>query len=394
MSETIIRQVQGDEMLEILPRLTAYAFQPTPPWPDEEERKQTLKNRGGVTYLALFEDGKPAACVATTRMTQHVRAARYGMGGVWAVATHPAARRKGFCKRLMTRLMENMRQDGLALTCLYPFRESFYERLGYITFPLQRKALFKPSGLAAVFDMRLYGEVELSLFGEAYPAYRQYCYNLLERCHGVAIFDEPEQVNSQKVNQWLALARIDGQVIGLMEYQLKGEQVTQLELRAIRFYYDDVRGRYLLLDWIARHVDQAEQVEVWLPPFEWPETWLADMQVKVGTASRAPMGRVLDVARLGGMQVGQGRFSFQLSDPQCPWNQGAWEFQALDGVLHVRPAKRADCNLGIQGLSALVYGAHDPAGFALRGWGDPTPELQALLRGMFPPKLAFIHEFF
>jgi predicted acetyltransferase len=287
-----------------------------------------------------------------------------------------------------------MRGAGQPLSCLYPFRESFYERLGYVTFPLQRKALFKPSGLAALLDMRLDGEVELSKFGDEYQTYREYCYSMLDRHHGMAIFDEANQANSQKIEQWLALAKIDGQIVGLMEYQLRGDQVTQFELRAVRFYYHDVRGRYLLLDWIARHVDQAEEVELWLPPFEWPETWLSDIRVKVETVSRAPMGRVLDVARVGGMQVGPGRFSFRLSDPLCPWNQGDWEFRSIDGALQVGPTEGADCDLSIQGLSALVYGTHDPADFAIRGWGKPTPELQMTMRGMFPPKLPFIHEFF
>ena len=32
--------------------------------------------------------------------------------------------------------------------------------------------------------------------------------------------------------------------------------------------------------------------------------WLAYMQVKIESDIRAPMGRVLDVAQIGGMQVG------------------------------------------------------------------------------------------
>jgi hypothetical protein len=50
--------------------------------------------------------------------------------------------------------------------------------------------------------------------------------------------------------------------------------------------------------------------------------------------------------------------------------------------------------LSIQGVSALVYGAHDPADFYVRGWGDPSPKVQAAMREMFPPALAHLHEMF
>jgi hypothetical protein len=179
-----------------------------------------------------------------------------------------------------------------------------------------------------------------------------------------------------------------------MAYDLKGENVTEFHLKATRFYYHTSLGRYLLLEWIARHIDQAATAELWLPPSELPETWLADLQVRLEAFKLAPMGRVLDVIRLEGMPAGPGGFTARLSDPLCPWNEGAWRFEGCDGVLQVSPSELAECQLSIQGLSALVYGTHDPADFPLRGWGDPTSRVQEAMRAMFPPKIPYIHEFF
>jgi hypothetical protein len=53
-----------------------------------------------------------------------------------------------------------------------------------------------------------------------------------------------------------------------------------------------------------------------------------------------------------------------------------------------------DCELSIQGLSALVYGTQDPGDFAVRGWGDPSPEVQAAMRTLFPPATPHLHELF
>lgn len=394
MTQTTIRQIQGDEMLEIMYRLPSYAFGPSPPLQDKEESQEILKQLQGVTYFALFEDDQPVACVVGSQMTQHVRGALYGMGGIWGVVTHPAARRKGYSRRLMARLLASIRQEGRPLSCLYPFRESFYQRLGYVTFPLPRKAIFTPSSLLPTLELDLGGQVEMQLIGDGFDAYLDYTRQLLGRVHGMALFDHPDRASAQRNKFWLLLAKVEGQVVGLMVYDLKGEKVTEFDLRAIHFCYHDVRGRYLLLAWLARHVDQVKRVEIWLPPFEQPETWLADLQVRGETLVRAPMGRVLDVGGISGLQTGPGRFSASISDPCCPWNQGIWRFETQDGVLKVGPAESADCDLSIQALSALVYGTHDPGDFAIRGWGNLSPQVQDIMRVMFPPRQPFLHELY
>jgi hypothetical protein len=165
-------------------------------------------------------------------------------------------------------------------------------------------------------------------------------------------------------------------------------------MRAVRFYYHTVQGRYLLLEWIARHADQAEQAEIWLPPFERPETWMPDMRLKKETDWFYPMGRVIDVASIGGMQTGPGSFSVSIEDPHCPWNGCVWRFETVDGTLQVSQTDKADCDLSIQTLAALVYGTHDPDDFAFRGWGDLRPEVKETMRSMFPPMLPYLHEWF
>lgn len=51
-----------------------------------EWAKETAQ-REGVTYFALFEDGKPASGAAGTTMIQHVRGKLFDANGLWAVAT-------------------------------------------------------------------------------------------------------------------------------------------------------------------------------------------------------------------------------------------------------------------------------------------------------------------
>jgi len=69
---------------------------------------------------------------------------------------------------------------------LYPFRESFYERLGYVTFPLPRIAKPAPSALLPLMEKDLGGQVELMLIGDGFDIYREYPGKLRQRTHGMA----------------------------------------------------------------------------------------------------------------------------------------------------------------------------------------------------------------
>jgi predicted acetyltransferase len=394
MTTTVIRELHGDEALDVLYALASYAFNASPPLQDRTRWEETWRPRLGFSYVALYEDGVPVAGAAATAMTQQVRGALYGMAGLWGVATAPAARRKGYARRVLGRLLALQREAGRTTSCLYPFRESFYERLGYVAFPLSRKAQLSPLALAPLLRRDLGGEVELLPSTAGYAAYLEYMRGMRQRVHGVALLDVPDPLAAQSNLAWVALARAAGKVVGLMTYSLQGEEAGDLQMRVRRFYALTSQGRYLLLQWIARHADQASRVEIGLPPYEQPETWLSDLQLKTENARMAPMGRVLDVSRLGGMHSGPGRFSARIADPLCPWNEGLWEFESVDGTLRVSRAEEGECALGIQGLAALLYGPYDPADLPLRGWGDPSARVQDATRAMFPPLLPTLHESF
>jgi predicted acetyltransferase len=394
MTDITIRKLEGDEKLQVMYELNAYAFHASPPPTDEKEWKEFIGPREGVTYFTLFEGAKPMSGAAGTTMLQQVRGKLFDANGLWAVATAPAARRNGYCRRVIAQLLSALRDDGQVFSCLYPFRESFYERMGYVTFPLPRIAKLAPSALLPLMEKDLGGQVELMLIGDGFDIYREYLSKLRQRTHGMAMFAIGDRAAAQRNRSWMALAKLQGEPVGLMLYQIKGDHETQFLFSAVRFYYETSLGRYLLLQWIARHTDQASQAEIWLAPFEQPETWLSDVQVKTESQIRAPMGRVLDVSQLGGMQVGSGRFSARIADPLCPWNEGLWRFESSDGALQVTRTDQADCDLSIQALTSLVYGTHDPSDFAIRGWGNPSLAVQAIMRAMFPPMTPYLHEYF
>jgi predicted acetyltransferase len=381
-------------MFETLYTLNSYSLHPSPPLHDKEDWLSIVRQRQEMNCQAVFEDETPVSIVVSTPMTQNMRGKLFPASGIWGVATAPSARRKGYCRQAMASVLSTEREMGKAFSNLYPFRESFYQRLGYVSFPRTKIARLTSLSLSPLLKMDLDGEIKLQYIGEAYDTYRDYLAEMRQNRHGMAFFDFGDRASANRNMLWIAMAEFDGKTEGLMLYKILGEEVSKFNFVAIRFYYKTSRARYLLLQWIARHIDQTDRLELWLPEDEYPETWLADTQVSVEPAVHAAMSRVLDIEKLGGMSVGKGRFSAKMIDPLCSWNEGCWCFESSDSKLEISRTSTADCELTIQGLSAMIAGAHDSADIPLRDWGNPDASLQSILREMFPRMRPFLHENF
>jgi hypothetical protein len=97
---------------------------------------------------------------------------------------------------------------------------------------------------------------------------------------------------------------------------------------------------------------------------------------------------------MGGMKTGTGSFSVHITDSRLSSNEGNLKFESVDGCVQVSKTNDVDCELTVQGLTALALGTHDPQDFRLRGWGNPRPEIQTVMRTMFPMRIPFLHENF
>ena len=396
MGQVEIRRVQGEELIDTAFAIGDYAFGASPPMRGRDDILAVLPYREEYVILVLFDDGRPMATASLIPMTQTVRGARLAMSGVCAVATDPRGRRRGYARQVLARAFEEMRTAGQAVACLYPFRESFYGRFGYVSFPPRRVARFAPAGLAPLVRGDYGGEVAVAQLKDGYDAYRAFLEAVQPAIHGLALFPPTSAARAKRSDRWLATAVVGGETVGALTYSITDYLG---ELHASDFLYANGRGKYLLLQWLAQHVDQVKQIRLPLRPDDWLETWVEDLEVVI-TSSYAlsgynePMGRVVLVEGLAGLATGPGRFAARIVDEHCPWNEGDYAFESTDGHLTVSRANATDCTLSIRGLSALVYGGHDPADFAARGWGDPDSATQAMMRAMFPPALPFLHASF
>jgi predicted acetyltransferase len=84
----------------------------------------------GQVYV-VEEDGGVRASAAVLPLEISVDGEPVSMGGIAAVATHPAYRRRGYAGELMRTALDGMRERDIHLSMLHPFAHAFYRRYGW-----------------------------------------------------------------------------------------------------------------------------------------------------------------------------------------------------------------------------------------------------------------------
>jgi predicted acetyltransferase len=79
----------------------------------------------------LEEEGEVRASATVLPLEVFVDGGAAPMGGIAAVATHPAYRRRGYAGELMRACLWGMRERGLHLSMLNPFAHAFYRAYGW-----------------------------------------------------------------------------------------------------------------------------------------------------------------------------------------------------------------------------------------------------------------------
>ncbi|MDQ3657665.1 MAG: GNAT family N-acetyltransferase, partial [Chloroflexota bacterium] len=216
-----IRIVEPEEFITL--GVGHYAFGKSPSKPDLEKARERLKYFASSTGLAVFDHGEPQASCAVHAMTENVRGKVFPMGGIGGVGSMPAGRRQGHVRNMMVRGFELMRDKGEPIATLYPFRDSFYERLGYAEFAKNRFVTLKPEHLAPLMRMSLPGTVEQLGIEECFDEWWAFLEQLQTGVHGFALFERARAIEwRDKNDSWVAMVREDGEVTGAMTFVITG----------------------------------------------------------------------------------------------------------------------------------------------------------------------------
>lgn len=405
MSETF-RLARADEVPQVA-RVVAHSFVGHP----ASYYEQLLRHGpwGGLDTLWVCEDqGLIAAVCQLLPLQQWIGGTCLQVMGVASVAVAPTHRRRGLAARLVTSGMRFARDRGDVATALYPFRVSFYQKLGY-----------GPAGEA--YQYRVPPEVisdapeRLGIALVESDVARTEVRDVYERW-------APTQTGQLRRTDaiWKRLLQSDGRVgvvyrnqAGSAEGYAVGRYRTDLPPDA-RFLEIEERAwlseeaRRGLYAWMGSLADQWQQLVYRAHPAErfgdrieeprilrsgepgW-NLWFPSAVLLAG-----PMFRLLDIPaafaarpQFGGTGL---TLRLEVEDGQIPENAGSWQLRLESGRPRVGRASAgtvdATLSLGIDTLSRIFVGALRPSEAVDAGVAviDRPTELPALDQALALPR--------
>lgn len=339
--------------------------------------------------LGSYAGGELAAVASMLEFETYVGGVTTTIGGLAGVATAPQHRRRGHVAALLRAWFERLHERDIGLSGDFPFDPTFYARYGYQTIsnygtfdmPIERL----PSGShdAAAIGPDRFDEVRA-----IHAAY-------------ASRFSLPLTRKDTTRDYWQVITApfwrdqpydvflLDGAyvVIGIDESEA-GPTFPKVIVRD--YGYSSPQGRSSLLAFLADLAGQVVRVRIHLAH---GDPLLAMWNATYVTETHCYQVRIVDLERaLAALRAErESSFTLQLSDPDCPWNDGVFAVELSPGGCVARrlpgaapgASRGPHVAMGVAACAAVLFGATDPGSALATGLAEgdlqPLVDLSRLL---------------
>jgi predicted acetyltransferase len=401
-----IRRLTPDDR-ESFARLMHYAFEPTNNTydnvvPEDYELSKPYLKDVNQAYGVFDEELLVAICCYFSSNVI-IRSKEFPMSGIWGVATSPHYRRQGLIKKLFNKIFPLMKEDGIIISILYPFKFSFYEQLGYRLANINHRYHIETEQFKfRPVDSRIIKEVtELDDIKQVYSniASRKYNY-MIQRTEE----DWNRRINAKRPGYFFVCYDESQNPCGyliahFMEHAPPSEESVDKSENTIylsEFFWKDRETKQALINFLKLHTDHRKYVV-----FSTAETsilgYLKEARIKANEVFPGSMIRIIDIKSV------LESFGYcedlecvlQVIDTTCEWNNKSYSFITKNGKASLdETTSSPDITIDIGPLSQMVVGFRTAT--QLYDTWEITGSKKFLnkLDNLFPPQVNFFRDFF
>ncbi len=401
-----IRQLTSEDR-EAFARLTQYAFEPTQNTyegvvPDDyEETKPHLKDMSQV--YGCFDNDVLVSSFAYFTTSVFIRNKEFPMTGVWGVATAPHYRNRSLVRKLIHHTLERMNKDEIHISCLYPFKFSFYQKFGWKLANINHRYHIETEKFISrpVPDRTVREVFELTDLKEVYANISGKRYNyMVKRTEE----DWRRKINPKTPGFFFVCYDADDNPSGyliarFMEYQPpqnEGVEHSDQTIYLQEIFWCDRKTKQALFNFLKRHMDHRKYVVFSTPDSNILES-LTEAIVKANEVFPGSMIRIVNVKLvLETLDYPKDcEFILNVKDQICDWNNKTFNFSVVGGKLNLEEtSKSPDVTIDIGPLSQMVVGLRT-ASQIYDSWEiDSSEDMLPILNQLFPSKINFFREFF
>ncbi len=378
-------------------KLMRYAFEPAKN--NYEDLKWPAEKTPMDWFYGAFAEETLVAGVGYFIFDIRMRSQDFKVYGITMVGSKPEFRNRGIIRELMIKIFKDMNENNIPISILYPFKHSFYERLGYkqvdesifyefkISDILYKETDYSMKEVERINDdiRSVYDRVILNfdyitkrpefLWSYLYKDnYKFICYHR-NLPVGYAIIKFP------KTDPWL-----------------KHPDKTILVLEA--FWLDHI-AKQTIFNFLWSHRDQRKYIAVSLPKSENIIDLLKAPRIKTRYVGDLSQLRIIDVkAVLENLRYTLQDFTirFQILDELCPWNNGFFTLSSEDRDITVTFSESlevpVDVKIDIRYLAQMLAGFRTVKDLSDFGFISVDNEKIEILQNLFPLTNNYLHDFF
>ena len=401
-----MRQLTSEDR-KAFARLGRYAFEPARNTyegvvkDDFEETQPHLKDMSQI--YGYFDKGVLVSSYAYFTSVVVIRKKEFPMSGVWGVATAPHYRRKGLIRKLTLLTLEKMYKEGIPISCLYPFKFSFYQQFGWKLANINHryhietdKFIYHPVPdrvVREVFELDDLKYIYSNIAGKKYNY-------MVKRTED----DWRRKINPKEPGYFFVCYDAKNNPCGYIIARFMEHEPPQdggIEFSAQTFYlqeifWNDRKTKQALFNFLNKHTDHRKYVVFSTPDPNILDS-LTNPRVKANEIFPGSMIRIVDVKTvLETLEYSEDiELVLKVNDQMCKWNNKTFNFIATGGKTNLEETTQAaDVIIDIGPLSQMVVGFRT-ATQLYDSWDiDCSEDILPYLNRLFPSQMNFYREFF
>lgn len=352
----------------------------------------------------LRDADRPVACALRIPMAQHFGGRAVPMVGVAGVAVSPVHRGAGLARDMMSRVIAELAEEGMALSTLFASTRSLYRQVGYESagcrfshrIPVARLA--RTQGAAPVSPLT---DTDMPLARDCYertaPSRQgsllrgEYCWSRIWKngddvFRGFGVRGDGANGNAARLDGYVSLRQQRKPESGHHEIVLSDFVAnTPAAVAALSSF---LAGFATMADDLVFHAGASHPLSLLMPHHHGCVTLHEPWMLRICSAPRALEGR--------GYPAGlTATLALNLLDEVVPSNAGPWTLSVRDGSATVsRGASGPALSLDIRGLAAIYTSFLSPAEASLAGFAQGNDDVLAQAGVIFAGPAPSMGDFF
>jgi predicted acetyltransferase len=329
--------------------------------------------------LCAFEDGQLATTYAAYPFVMRLNGGKAPVAGVTAVGTLPWFRRRGHLRMIMEHDFKRRYEQRMEpIATLLASIAAIYQRYGYAVTSSRYHYIIDPRWINVVPSLppargtwREASPDELPLLQSLYRSFARPRNGYIHRAPIVwdlqvlATRDNPGGPDVGP--SLLAVYEQDGEPQGYLAYGARwfdanwnGDHAEAGQRLVVRDYVWNTPEAYRAIWEFLKRFDLVSRVHIFNAPIDDPAfNILLDPRELNARRGDWLLSRIIDIERALPLRPygAEGRITFELRDPMCPWNDGRWALEAGPGGAAVtRTTDSPQLSMDIAALAQLLFG--------------------------------------